>query len=629
MLTFRCPRNNLYFLRECGNSLRRKTTVAAAAERSVGTCGSDLGTNLYIPFTRAKIGDFFQPHPKLGNTFTEDPLLKGYLRRVIPHKFFTEISSDLEKFGHRVATDIYELHLECDRNPPTLEQYDAWGNRVDRLHTCHAWKKMHDISAEEGVIAIAYERQYEQFSRLYQIAKMSLFQASSGLYGCPLAMTDGAAKVIENLPDVHRNSLQTAYSRLISREPSKFWTSGQWMTERRGGSDVGHGTETLAQAQSDGTYKLYGYKWFSSATDSDIAFTLARTLDVDGKSVAGSKGLSLFYLKVVQEDGCLNNIQVQKLKNKMGTKQLPTAELLLDGTVAQKVSEEGRGVPAIASMLTVSRIHTAMMSLGCMRRVLHLARDYCTRREAFGKRICDYPLHMQTLAHMEVETRGAEILVLEVGRLLGLDDCNIASETDLLLLRLLTPVVKLYISKQSIGVISEGLESFGGQGIIEDTGIPAILRDAQIMPIWEGTTNILSLDVLRAIMKTEGRVLKAFYDAVQDKVSAASKREELSQCCENIQKAADEILKFAKNSTDSIDVAARDFAFSLAKTYIGALLVEHAMWTEASPLDIATAQRWCARDMVPVVCQQQQGRYSKAAVQTDYELVMEGYQPKL
>lgn len=229
----------------------------------------------------------------------------------------------------------------------------------------------------------------------------------------------------------------------------------------------------------------------------------------------GTRGLSLFYLETNDERGQYNNLEIQCLKNKLGTRQLPTAELLLDGTKAQLVGEEGRGVVGISPMLTITRIHNSIASISLMRRVLQLSRDYSTRRLAFGKYIADHPLHMRTLSQMEVETRGCVLFTLEICRLLGLEECGMATSTEKNLLRILTPITKLYTAKQAIVIASEGLESFGGQGYIEDTGLPTFLRDAQVLPIWEGTTNILSLDVLRVLQKTGGEVRLIFKTGVR------------------------------------------------------------------------------------------------------------------
>lgn len=441
-------------------------------------------------------------------------------------------------------------------------------------------------------------------------------------------MTDGAARTIEvlGLRGCLNSILQDAYDHLTSRDPKAFWTSGQWMTERKGGSDVANGTETIAIPQEDGTYKLHGYKWFSSATDADMTFTLARVLNSDGSVVPGTKGVTMFYLKTRNEDGMLNNIEVQKLKNKLGTRQLPTAELLLHGSQAHKVSEEGRGISCISDMLTITRFHNSISATGFMRRIMTLAQDYCLRRSVFGKLLIDHPLHMQTLARMEVETRAAFLLTMEISRLLGKQECNEASDIELHVPRVLTPIAKLYTAKQCIQVVSEGLESFGGQGYIEDTGLPVLLRDAQVLPIWEGTTNVLSLDVLKSVFKSEGQVLNAFHLYVSEKLStASSSHSTLSTLRQQVQSSMDALLSPQHFGLISGPLAARDLAYSLARIYIASLLIEHASWKDSSEQDIQVAVRWCRLDLAPVLSQLKYNAYDHKNSACDLALVMEGH----
>lgn len=563
----------------------------------------------YLPFTRARIGSFFQENPVLKNPFVEDALLRGYLKRHIPQE---AILSDLCAFGEHVAKEVDGWGRECEVNPPRLMHFDPWGRRVDHIVTSHAWKRMKDLSAQEGLVAIGYERSFGEWSRVYQMSKLYLFSPSSGLYTCPLAMTDGAAKVIQSL-GVSR-PVEDAYSRLTTRHPERFWTSGQWMTERQGGSDVASGTETVAVPQTDGSYKLHGFKWFTSATDADMTLTLARVQDKTGATIPGSKGLSLFYAEVSRdEDGQLRGIEVQRLKDKLGTRQMPTAELLLDGLPAHRLSEEGRGVASIANMLTITRIHNSVSAAAAMRRVLQLARDYGTRRTAFGKLLKDHPLHMQTLARMEVESRGAFLLVMDVCRLLGREESGVATEHDAHLLRLLTPVIKLYTGKQAVAVVSEGLESFGGQGYIEDTGLPGILRDAQVLSIWEGTTNVLSLDVLRCVARSSGMVLHAYFSHTKSLLAGASGVSLLAPAVNAVGGALCELEEFvqvaATKAPSYLELAARDLAYSLARIYTGALLIDHACWKGASPSDTYAALRWCEQDLCPVARNQRRGHY--------------------
>ncbi|XP_074642127.1 acyl-CoA dehydrogenase family member 11-like [Tubulanus polymorphus] len=574
-------------------------------------------------FAKTKTGDFLQPEPTLSNQFTTDYLLVRYLQRVLPIEVQHSIFPDLKRFGNRVATDIYDLHLQCEKNEPYLKQYDAWGRRIDQIITCDAWKSMKSISAEEGLINIAYHRQYAQYSRVYQAVKLYLFSPSSGLFSCPLAMTDGASKILQDVKNNGR--LESAYKRLTSRDKQEFWTSGQWMTERKGGSDVGNGTETVAVAAGDGIYRLYGFKWFTSATDSDMTFTLARILNDQGQPIQGSKGLTMFYLETLDsENGNLNGIEIQKLKNKLGTRQLPTAELLLEGAKAIRVSDEGRGVADISTMLTITRIHNALSSVSAMRRVIQFARDYSTKRQAFGKTICDYPLHVQTLAAIELETRGCFLYIMEVVRLLGLNDCNQSTDHELHMLRLLTPLVKLYTAKQAVAVTSEGLECFGGQGYIEDTGLPSLLRDSQVLPIWEGTTNILSLDVLRSLVKSNGQVLKEFVADVENRLSLIN-RDDLYESVNKIRSALNDVMKFTENHQHQLQTAARHFSFTLSRIYIGMLLLEQAAWDQATDTDVTAAIRWCKRaDLCPVLSES--CYYSSPEITRDWNLVMNGYE---
>ncbi|XP_026178558.1 acyl-CoA dehydrogenase family member 11 [Mastacembelus armatus] len=599
--------------------------IRSASVAEPGTRRSDdeqlWEASSFLPFSRARIGSFFQETPVLKNPFLEDALLRGYLRRHLPQG---AVLSDLCAFGERVAIEVDKWGRECEVNPPRLVHFDPWGRRVDHIVTSPAWKRMKDLSAQEGLVAIGYERSFGEWSRVYQMSKLYIFSPSAGLYTCPLAMTDGAAKVIQSIGVSW--PVDEAFSRLTTRQSERFWTSGQWMTERQGGSDVATGTETVAVSQTDGSYKLHGFKWFTSATDADMTLTLARVQDRTGATTPGSRGLSLFYAEVSRdEDGRLKGIEVQRLKDKLGTRQVPTAELLLDGLPAHRISEEGRGVPCIANMLTITRIHNSISAAAAMRRVVQLARDYATRRTAFGKLLRDHPLHMQTLARMEVETHGAFLLSMDVCRLLGQEESGVATQLDTHLLRLLTPVVKLYTGKQAVAVVSEGLESFGGQGYIEDTGLPGLLRDAQVLSIWEGTTNVLSLDVLRCVARTSGMVLHAYFTHVKSLLAGVSSVSTLAPAVKAVDGALSQLQMFVQEAATRepgyLDLAARDLAYSLARIYAGALLIDHACWKEASASDTYAALRWCEQDLCPVVTKQARGCYDPSTPPLDSALV--------
>jgi putative acyl-CoA dehydrogenase len=548
-----------------------------------------------------KINEFFQDGPDLSNQYEADKLLRSYLNRIVPGHILAEIEPDLHNLGKRVVDDILEMALDAEANPPQLIPYDPWGRRIDQIKISEGWKALDRVSAEEGLIAHGYARKYGEFSRIYQFAKMYLFHPSSATYTCPLAMTDGAAKLIEIYGDEQLKN--NAFRHLTSTDPTEFWTSGQWMTERTGGSDVGR-TETVARYE-DGKYRLYGTKWFTSATTSQMTITLARIEDEHGKVIEGSRGLSLFYLELRDQDGKLNNITIHRLKDKLGTKALPTAELSLNGSVAQLVGGEGGGVKKIASLFNITRIYNAQSAISLMRRAIALSRDYAVRRSAFGKKLAEHPLHLETLAQQEIEFQAAFQSVFYTIELLGKDECGKATEDESAVLRLLTPLIKLYTAKQGIKVISEILESFGGAGYIEDTGLPKLLRDAQVLSIWEGTTNILSLDVLRAIEREKAFV--PFIKNIEKRLENIS-HPLLTESVEQVRMAVAKLKGFLPQAVGKgavfIETAARSFAFSLIRTFAASLLLEHAEWSIRNENDryfVISALRWCRKDLTPLI----------------------------
>ncbi len=518
------------------------------------------------------MSEFFQDPPRLGNQYDDDAL---------------------RRLGHRAATDILALGEAAEASPPRHVPYDAWGRRVDRIETSDAWHELDRISATEGIVARGYERKHGAHSRIDQFARLYLFAPSSALYSCPLAMTDGAARFLE----VHGDATtQPVFAHLTSRDPNEFWTSGQWMTERTGGSDVGT-TSTVARHEEADAYKLYGSKWFTSATTSQIAMTLAR---FEGGS-AGSQGLSVFLIELRDSDGRLRNIRIERLKDKLGTRALPTAELTLEGTTAQLVGGAGDGIRKIATMFNITRVYNAVAAVAGMRRAVALASDYSRRRRAFGKLLIQHPLHVETLADMHLELRAAFLLAFRVVELLGKDECGEATESESRQLRFLIPVAKLYTAKRAIAVASEVLEAFGGAGYLEDTGLPRLLRDAQVLSIWEGTTNILSLDALRAMERSD--VLAEWASDVGRRLSAV-KASALSPCTEQILRAVHRIEEYAARAASAgsefQQAGARGFAFAVARTEAAALLVEHAN-AEADHAAMISAKRWCARELASLV----------------------------
>lgn len=532
---------------------------------------------------------FLQQPPRLTNEYTDDTFLQDYLDAYMPEEIREEITPDLVRFGERVAVELPDYAVACERNPPQLTQFNAWGKRVDEIKVAPEWIKLEEVAAEEGLVAIGYERKYGEHSRLYQFVKLYLYTPSSAIYTCPLAMTDGAARLIEVYGDDELKN--TAYKGLTSRDPKKFLTSGQWMTERTGGSDI---SRSMTFAYPDGNnFLLKGHKWFTSAITANMAFTLASTEQPEpGKRAP----LSVFYLPIRNEDGSLNGIEVEALKDKLGTKALPTAQLQLTGSKAKMVGEKGKGVKTISTLFNITRIYNTISAVSGMRRAYSLSNIYSKQREAFGKKLEEHLLYQKNLREMQIAYESNTLLALFLTRLLGKEECGIASPQEDRLLRLLTPVAKLYTAKQGIKMASELVENFGGLGYLEDSNIPVALRDAQVLSIWEGTTNVLSLDMLRAIERENA--LPAFFElaaSMLKDIQSASLQDEKLKVAAKV-----EVLKDFVSGISNVDTmigSSRDFAFYLAETMIALLWLDFAQYHPEKAVYHNALRYWVAYKM--------------------------------
>jgi alkylation response protein AidB-like acyl-CoA dehydrogenase len=529
---------------------------------------------------------FFQEPPRLANPFVEDPMLGDYLARELPAAQLDELRGELSRMGE-VAVEYYGKSLADRLNEPVLTQWDAWGNRVDEIEVTPLWKEAQKLAAVHGLVATGYDPALGAHARTHQFARVAVLSASLDFYSCPLAMTDGAARTL--LDSGNRALIDAYVPRLTSRDPAKMWTSGQWMTERTGGSDVSI-TETVAKKDGD-TWRLYGTKWFTSATTAQMALTLARP---EGNP-DGSRGLALFFVETRDERGRLRNIAVNRLKDKLGTRKVPTAELTLDGTPAIAVGALGEGVRAITPMLSVTRTWNAVGAVTAMRHGLSLARDYARRRRAFGTLLTDKPLHADTLAALEAEYAGAFLLAFRAVQLLGLGEHGQLSEAQAHLQRALTPIAKLTTAKQAVAVTSEAIECCGGAGYVEDTGLPRVLADAQVLPIWEGTTNVLSVDTLRALAK--GGAFEAIRAEVALHLAAATDAG-LAAPRRTAERALEHALAWSQQAMAApqlLEAGARRLAMTLGRTLELAYLCHHAQWCLDSgrgPRAAAAARRF-------------------------------------
>ncbi|KII90615.1 hypothetical protein PLICRDRAFT_52341 [Plicaturopsis crispa FD-325 SS-3] len=546
----------------------------------------------------------FQPVPFVeGNAFTADPVLPSLLKRLLPSSIRSEIEPDLEKFGNEVVTSIRAL---ADRaEPPKLVQYNQWGARIDGLQTSEGWRNLKAIAQREGIPGIAYERKYGEYSRVYSFAKAVLLEGDCQTTLCPISMTDGCARVLELLgtSEMKRHILP----RLISRDPTIAFTSGQWMTERPGGSDVSQTETTAASVNLNNNfgpqYTLDGFKWFSSATDSDVSLALART----GSAQDGSRGLSLFLVPLRRPllrspsdptpPSISNGIFVHRLKNKIGTHALPTAELSLSGTEAYLIGALNNGVKSITPVLNITRVYAATSSIGNLRKCLAIATAYANVRSIRGGQqlLRDTPLHVAQLASVNLVYRALTHLTFGVVLLLGKSECGVASTEEQHRLRMLTPIVKAFTSEKACPAMEEAMTLLGGQGYMEENGIGRSIRDGLVEKIWEGTTTVLSLDLVRAVR--DPATIKAFL---------AWGRGIVASCPEELQNKNGDALQALRGGLDDITtVFAAPMPALLPRpaimlvSYVASslYLLEHAVWSYTNgelerAMDVEVFRRW-------------------------------------
>ncbi len=448
---------------------------------------------------------FVQTLAPLPDLYAGDHVLRAHLDRILGEIGHKAAAPLLESLAAEVAGPLHEAHLQAESHPPVLRQYDGWGRRVDAIETPAGWETQRRAAAVHGLVALPYETDaratWGAGARVVQHALLHFYAPWSATFSCPVAMSDGAVSVLA-APGVDPALRDRLLPRLLSRDPDVAWTSGQWMTETEGGSDVGRAT-TRAVFE-DAHWRLYGEKWFCSSTNSEFAVALARP---DG-APAGSKGLACFvvprYDGVADGSGSRDTalgLRIHRLKDKLGTRALPSAEVGLEGALGWPVGDPREpGLKRMLTLVQVTRVHNAMAAAAGMRRGLVLARGFAETREAFGEKLFRQPLHREVLSWLAVDAEAAFALTGLCFALLGRAEVD-GDEEAAALLRFAATLAKASTGKLAVASASEYVEAFGGPGYIEDTGIPRLLRDAQVLPVWEGTTNVLSLDVLRALAR--------------------------------------------------------------------------------------------------------------------------------
>jgi acyl-CoA dehydrogenase len=480
----------------------------------------------------------------------------------------TELLAEFgEVVGHKMADNADII----DKNGPELHTYDKHGDIINEVEYHPAQFENERLMHEHGTIADSFSAppgRDEPLTQAHSIAMEHLLSYVDTGLGCPTGMTAAAAVVLDEFDDEGR--FDEFYEGCIARDYDEAMLSGMFLTENQGGSDVGK-TETTARQAEDGTWRLTGEKWFCSNLDGDFVFTLARLPD----GGEGVRGLGMFLVPREKPDGERNDYYFRRLKDKLGTTSVPTGEVEFDGTFACLFGDAEKGFSYMATMLNRSRIAVAAWSLGIAGRALLEAKIHAADREAFGATLDEHALMRADLVDMAVDYEAGAALLYDAAD--AFDGWRSGDDADRRLMRLLLPLSKFRIARDAVDIASYGAEVLGGDGVVEDFVTERLYRDAQIHPIWEGTTNMLAFDMLRAIEDVDAH--EVAFDVIDDRLADVnhSALVDLRDRLEAEREDLEETLEYLLDSNrDYQELHAKRFANYLFDVYIGTLLLWEA-----------------------------------------------------
>ena len=502
-----------------------------------------------------------QVPPLVGHDTTQDPALLAAVEREGAGWALGEISALGRLAGSEEAQEWGRL---AERVPPELRTHDRYGHRVDEVDYVPAYHSLMGTAVEHGLHAAPWADD-RQGAHVARAAKFLAWNVDAG-HGCPISMTYAVVPALRQAPD-----LAATYEPLLTsttydpglRVPGgkAGLIAGMSMTEKQGGSDVRANT-TQAVPQTDGSWRLTGHKWFTSAPMSDLFLALAQA----------PGGLSCFLVPRVLPDGSLNPMRLMRLKDKLGNKSNASAEIEYDGAAAWLVGEEGRGVRTIVEMVNLTRLDCTLGTASGMRLATVTAAHHARHRSAFGRRLVDQPLMRNVLADLVVESEAATTVAM---RLAGATDRAVRGDLDEASFRRLgLAVSKYWVCKRGPAHAGEAMECLGGNGYVEESGMPRIYRELPLLSIWEGSGNVAALDALRAIGR-EPESLERFFAEVELAAGADHRLDD-----------AISLVKKELSDPTELELRARRIVEQLALVLQGSLLVQH------SPAAVADA--FCA-----------------------------------
>ena len=433
------------------------------------------------------------------NFYLSDLVLQHFLARETSVVGLSYMHDKLIELGKAAATIMNPLSLMADQEGPKLVKRNFYGEDIPKILFHPAYQELKKIAVQSEMFRVKWEPELRQ---RFQEERHTLGFSSGFLYAmsecglfCPLCMTDGVARLIDRY--CTEEDKERLLPHIATDAVEELYTGAMFLTEKAGGSDVGANLVT-ATPIGDGYYHLNGEKWFCSNADAELIFALART----NPDIKGTKGLSIFLIEKQKPDGSDNDLGYIRLKDKLGVRSMASAECLLNNTVGKLVGEEGQGFKIMTDMINLSRLYNSIAALSAMRRAQIEAYQFLKFRTTFGSNALNHPL---------IRTKFTEIAALYHANFYltwrtvkALDAADNGDEKEKELLRFLTPMVKKSTAETGVYSIRESMELMGGMGYIEDGVLPKTMRDAMVLPIWEGAGNIMVLDMLRALYKSKG-----------------------------------------------------------------------------------------------------------------------------
>lgn len=526
------------------------------------------------------------------NFYERDETLKKILAERLPEDFCAYADRELQEFGKRAANEIDERARHTDREgQPRLERYDRLGEEVSRVWVNEGYRKTVEETYRTGIVGYVH-KEVPALGRkgnyVYSFAQGYLLSQTEPGFYCPVTLTMATAYLLDHYAD---DKLKARFlPHVCATGDVELFEGATFLTERQGGSDVG--ANVVKAVQSEDGYRLFGEKYFASnAGMAGVAMVLAR---IEG-APAGSKGLTLFAVPW-KVDGKLNGIRIRRLKDKLGVRAVPSGEVEFDGAQAFVVGDPQMGLKYMMEALNLSRICNAVASIGIMKRAFDEAAEYADRRNAFGQKLSAFPMVQDSLMKLRAKQEFETAAIFD---LIGRYDKVVSGEAtteEQVLTRLLIAVLKKESAEQSIHFAHEAIEMHGGNGYIEDFVTPRLLRDAQVLTVWEGTANILGLELIRLVNKFAAH--EVFIRHIETRLESLKATGDVVLLQEHLEKLHRELMAFAEFDAALQSFDAKKLMQTMAQLFENTIALE---WSEKhggiyTPLaEIFTELTWDTR----------------------------------